>query len=215
MIRSVPPPPRKRVTRAGSGASLDSAREAVERAIARFRQTIQRGVRPRCRDAASGARRVMENEPVSVAAERIPYITVAIAFLGLIGGLILRVLLAIGDSLFRLFWRRNDDFVRQRTAAQFAEQMMELAKLPAAIEHLSVSMRSQTAAISAVSRVQGEQGEAIAAVSTAIQFLVPDGHRFDLEHPLRRQRSRRATDPAPSDRPLQAEDVGGTDPDAP
>lgn len=150
-------------------------------------------------------------------AERVPYITAAIAFLGLVSGLVLKGVLVIGDGLFRFFWRRNKDFAQQQIAETFGPQLNKLARIPDALDNLASVSRETTRAVRAIGETQRMHGEQLAAVSMAVQFAMPPG--VDLDHPLRRHFARRATDPRPTDaeqleqreRPLQAEDVGGGD----
>jgi hypothetical protein len=130
-----------------------------------------------------------------------------------------KFVLFLGDTIFRVFWRRNDNFVRTAQAETFKVQMAELVELPRAIDSLAQTVTTNTALLERILSEQGSHGLDIAELRTAMNFIAPGAIR------LRRQLARRAGDPRPTDPALlealdprqppdQSEEVAGHD-DAP
>lgn len=150
--------------------------------------------------------------------ERISLAALTLTAMGFISAIFIRCYLLAGDAAFRMFWIRNNEFVRARAAEQFATQMLELAKLPQSISFLTLATKEQTRALISMGDAQQRHGEELAELRTALAFVVPDN--VDLAS-LRRRHARRAGDPKPSDlgelhellsvKPDQSEDVAGHD----
>jgi hypothetical protein len=152
-------------------------------------------------------------------AEKISFGVLLIGLASLVGRAIVKFALFLGDTIFRVFWRRNDNFVRTAQAETFKVQMAELVELPRAISSLTTSTEKQTQLLEQILDQQESHGLDIAELRTAMNFVAPGAIR------LRRQHARRSGDPRPTDPALlealdprqppdQSEDVAGHD-DAP
>lgn len=149
-------------------------------------------------------------------AERISFGVLLVTVAGLVGRAIVRFFLFLGDAIFKVFWRRNDQFVRSQQADTFRAQMNELVGLPTAINELNTTTARQTGLLERILQQQEDHGLDIAELRTAMSFVAPGAIR------LRRQLARRAGDPRPTDAALlhaidpssppdQSEDVAGHD----